>query len=492
MERRLANGRFLAVQAAAALIAVTVTARTAPARPGLCPAGTFVGDGDEMRVAWQIVVDPIAGKVEAGAIPLSPVRVRRVGNATVVKARWKPAGQPWLMRLSGRLHAPGCDRLVARLGFNRRFLRRVTGAPVPRELLPATIRFTAHRVSGVEDPVSPVPPAPCANERGGPASATLTVTAGVGDLDIGWSGKFHNFTVPPGLTVAMCLDECSATEPRCRATARPSRMAGPPMPLLAAGVPLCVVPGIDGSLRIGTLDLETGAVDVPIGARADIHLTDAAAVCPRCVNGTCDGGSNAGAACAVDTVMTLSLAEGLTDTYPLSRSCPPLPDLLVKSSALDLWLTTDTSVLQGSPPCFAESRHVPPDDDCAAGCGAACTGPACVAETADPDDPNRAVCLDAKGGVAQVCCDDQTALPCFPTGDGGAIERAGIAVIPRSDDLAAWPDGRYPKRAASRLAAVTCATATGVATLDAAAGLPGPVSTVLPVELEIGPTADAR
>jgi hypothetical protein len=194
----------------------------------------------------------------------------------------------------------------------------------------------------------------------------------------------------------------------------------------------------------------------------------------------------------VDTVTMLQLADGVTDRYPLSRSCPPLPDL-VKSSALDLWLTTGTAVLAGSPPCFADAPQAPPDDDCdAAGCGAACTGDACVAETADPADPDRALCLDAKGGVAQACCHDQTALPCFPTRGGGAIERAGIAAIPRSDDLAAWPDESYPKHAASRLAAVTCATSTGFATLDAAAGLPGAVSMVLPVELEVGPAADTQ
>src|SRR5262249_18336854 len=65
-----------------------------------------------------------------------------------------------------------------------------------------------------------------------------------------------------------------------------------------------------------------------------------------------------------------------------------------------------------------------------AACNAGCTGTACVSHDAAGN------CVDAKGGISQFCCANNTALPCFPTSPAsaaaglGKISRTGKPVVP--------------------------------------------------------------
>ena len=53
-------------------------------------------------------------------------------------------------------------------------------------------------------------------------------------------------------------------------------------------------------------------MDVQVNLLSDVFVTAADHVCPRCVSGVCDGGSNVGAACAVDATVTVALGSGNT------------------------------------------------------------------------------------------------------------------------------------------------------------------------------------
>jgi len=107
------------------------------------------------------------------------------------------------------------------------------------------------------------------------------------------------------------------------------------------------------------------------------------------------------------------------------------------------------------------------DDFCGGGtCNAACTGAACVATNDDGQ------CIDSKGGISQVCCSNHTDQPCFPTGEGGTIQRAGKRAT----------DGQT-----GALAATFCIGATQSATVNITSGLPGPGAMILPVQVSVLP-----
>ena len=85
-------------------------------------------------------------------------------------------------------------------------------------------------------------------------------------------------------------------------------------------------------------------------------------------------------------------------------------------------------------------------------------------------------CIDAKGGVSQLCCAGQTNMPCFPTAGGGQIQRTGKPGPP----LPRWPDPTYPKNGDMTLAATFCEPITGTVLVDGVTGLPGPGALILP------------
>jgi hypothetical protein len=316
------------------------------------------------------------------------------------------------------------------------------------------------------------------NPSGGPRELEMVVAASGTDLDNGTSGLSHNFPLPSGSTLRMCLAGCDASmSPSClqdesatTAVQRPT--FGPPLPLFAAGVPTCIVnrfdtPGLTG----GTADVATGAVRGDLRLSSEVYLTASTQICPACSAadiggiGVCRAGRRAGLACRSEAVVQVAGAAGGSGRLTVSSDCPPLGPP-AGTLRLTLPLTTATSTLSGPNACGAAS-----DDACrAAACGAVCTGSACVTTTAD------GTCVDVKGGLSQACCASSTATPCFPTATGDLV-RSGSAATP----LSAWPDPTYPKSAQATLVSTFCEPRTGSAVLDVVAGLPGPGALVLPV-----------
>ena len=125
-----------------------------------------------------------------------------------------------------------------------------------------------------------------------PSLLSLTVLEMGSDLDNGWTGRAHNFPVVSGATLRYCLSGCDgATNTLCNGfgTTGYSSLNGPtfgaPLPLLAAGVPVCVVNRYQTSLIRNTFDLKTGQAKGNVNLFIDVYLTgNPAEVCPRCTS----------------------------------------------------------------------------------------------------------------------------------------------------------------------------------------------------------------
>jgi len=327
---------------------------------------------------------------------------------------------------------------------------------------------------------TPAPPLCPENPAGGPSLLRLTVAESGHDLDLGWTGIDHNFSVPPNGTLELCLSGCDfETDTQCtvEGLARPS--FGAPTPLLASNIPSCIVSRFDDTAS-GSADFATGDITLDASAVWDVYFTDRSEVCPRCVNGRCSSGENEGNGCTIDA--TVLVAEGIGDkTYALSEDCPPLGNP-VGSIAIDFQpLTSGTSAtLTGPIPCErppGTPPGVPADaDDCGSSeCGTECTGNACATRLPDPLNPSELVCGDNKGGIAQNCCAGDTTRPCFPIADGGSITRTGRPGVP----MPALPDTTFPKAGQGVLAAIFCLSATGNDGVNSTAGYPGPGAMLL-------------
>jgi hypothetical protein len=110
-----------------------------------------------------------------------------------------------------------------------------------------------------------------------------------------------------------------------------------------------------------------------------------------------------------------------------------------------------------------------------AGCGAPCSGAACVTSIPDPTDPGQTVCVDARGGVSQACCNADTTRPCFARDGNDDLIRSGRATVPQPP----LPDASHPKTHVAVLASAFCVPATGRSLIDQLAGLPGPGTMLL-------------
>src|SRR5262249_43329668 len=161
--------------------------------------------------------------------------------------------------------------------------------------------------------------------------------------------------------------------------------------------------------------------------------------------------ANAGAECTVDAQVTVAgVGEQL-----LSSACVPLGDTggTVGTLAIDLPLSTGASTLVGPRPCGDTVGPQTDDDNCgrAGTCPETCTDTACV----EHDEAGN--CIDAKGGISQLCCSIDTSVPCFPTRDGGALVRTGAPAT----------DGHVQVSAAT-----FCIPRTSSALINLVAGLP--------------------
>jgi len=332
-------------------------------------------------------------------------------------------------------------------------------------------------------------PAACpTNTAGGADEIVFTVLDHGTDLDNGWTGTSQNFPVPSGSQLKYCLSGCNATDqPVCQGTGSTGGVAGqdslngntfgPPLPLIAGGVPVCVINRFNGDIT-GTSDLSTGAQTGTVNLFSDVFVTDATRVCPRCNGGKCDSGRNANQNCTVDGMVNVAESLAPDKNFALSRDCPPAGSP-VGTLNITLPLTTGTDGTPGtgaSKPCRErEAQGVPvKDDSCGgAGCGAPCQGKSCTSMAPSPIDPNTMVCIDSKGGISQLCCNNDPTTPCFATAPGGVgISRTGRPLPPQP----AWPaDQTYPKTASGVVIVATfCEAASGAFNVDQVTGLPGP------------------
>lgn len=308
------------------------------------------------------------------------------------------------------------------------------------------------------------------NPAGGPRQLDYTVAPTDTDLDTGFSGDSHNFPIISGSTISLCLTDCDAsTDPICKASGPTGpgslngETLGPPLPLLAADVAVCVknkftVPAIQGTVNVQTGEYQSvvDGTSTPINLDSEVFSTAKSAVCPQCKGGRCDSGPNQNRPCEVEgTVRVVNSASRINELYTLSASCPPGPPSGSRTGVVQvtLPLTTGTDMRTGF--CPQQSLH-----DACGTLGGTCITPC-------PDRP------DEKGGINQYCCSagDQ---PCFPTGPGtiGKMERTGTAVPPQPP----WPsDQTYPKTAdGAKVVAVFCIGDTGEPVVNTVAGLPGP------------------
>jgi hypothetical protein len=338
----------------------------------------------------------------------------------------------------------------------------------------------------------------CPRNPDGPNELLLTVKAEGTDLDNGWAGPSQNLPIPAGTKLQMCLASCNdSTDPTCDATINTGtgtvngETFGPPLPVLVAGVPTCIVNEFQSPVFTGTANLETGAIDATIALHSHVYLTDLEKVCPRCLAGRCDGGARAGAKCTVDGTVFVSGSTAADKTFAVSKDCPPADDARAGTLEITLPLTTAASTLEtqagakAQTPCVGQPRpDTCGDGECSAG---ACAGPQTCQRVGTDPSTGEPVCIDAKGGVSEYCCSNDPSRSCQPTRAGnpiGVVERIGHAEGPLDANAMPYGAGDYPKRSDVVMAATFCEGATGTATIDAITGLPGPGAMLLPAAAE--------
>jgi hypothetical protein len=317
----------------------------------------------------------------------------------------------------------------------------------------------------------------------------LTVPSATGDrgngsdLDLGWSGSLHDIQIPSGTTLRYCLSQCDGvTNTACvgagstGAGSLNGATFGPPVPIVSGGVPICLVTRFQKPMLDLDYDVATGDGSGDLDLFSDAFVSsDPTEICPRCqVLGDAGVGSvgkcsatagNPGADCRVEGIA--NIAQGAGDTaYLLSSACIPPGSPPPVELDLHLPLTTGTSTRSGSRPCSDGTGIQTQDDSCGAGtCSAECTGSACIAMDGEGG------CIDARGGISQLCCSDAPTTACFPTRNDGAIVRQGSPAV--NGGIAVF-------------AATFCVPSPSSSSpLVPMAGLPGPGAALLPMKVTI-------
>jgi hypothetical protein len=311
-----------------------------------------------------------------------------------------------------------------------------------------------------------------ANPAGGPRELLLSAASSGTDLDNGWTGTSHNFPVVSNSELRVCLAGCGATSnPQCTEDEAQTAVVNPatfgaPLPLLAAGVPVCVVNNFGNPKITGfSANIFTGVASGTVNLQSRIFLTTVTQVCPRCSGqnvgdaGTCDSGAQQGRACVTNGIVTVANAAG-NKVYTLSPDCAP-GGTAAGTIPISLPVTTGTSTL--SPPCPGQTSLT--KANCGA-CGTLCTGPACNSKDA------AGQCIDIKGGISQNCCANDPTNPCFPD----PIVRTGST----GSATPPFPDPTYPKHGNMTVAATYCEASSGSSVVDVTTGLPGPGALILP------------
>jgi hypothetical protein len=315
------------------------------------------------------------------------------------------------------------------------------------------------------------------NPAGGPRQLTYTVADSGTDLDTGQSGISHNFPIITGASIHACLSGCDAsTDSTCQATGPTGQGSlngttlGPPLPLFASNIAVCVINNFVDPMVQGVYDLATGTFDAtatPIRLDSEVFQTNRDKVCPECRNNRCDSGPRMGAACQVEgSVRVRNDGQGVNQVYQLSSSCPPGPPQGSRTGvvSVNLPITTGVATMPGT--------------------GGGSAGQVCPGQTVhDVCNSFGTTCSvqcestpDTKGGMNQWCCGDAQSTPCFPTAASSGepshtITREGAPVAATP----VWPDPTYPKTANNaKVAAVFCIGDTGEPAINVVAGLPGP------------------
>src|SRR2546430_4736662 len=164
-----------------------------------------------------------------------------------------------------------------------------------------------------------------ASPQGGHAGADHSTADTGTDLDNGWTGISHNFPVDPRATLKVCLAVCDASmNPVCDrmgavgAGSINGATFGPPLPLIAQGVAVCVINRYQSTPVTGQMNVQTGEVSdttpIQVNLFSDVHLiSDHTNVCPRCstggapqygARGSCSAGPNQGKSCTVESIVT--------------------------------------------------------------------------------------------------------------------------------------------------------------------------------------------
>jgi len=360
------------------------------ARPTCVPPG-MLRDVRTRRAAAGLAVPPLDSSACGAFVDVDvPVKLRRGGR----------------VRRPGKVHLPVTAR---------------------SSITPRTDRDNAMLVCL---PAGSVPsPAACPRNPDGPNELVLIVKSEGTDLDNGWAGPSLNLPIPAGTTLQMCLGGCDDRDPICDTTVNTGvgtfngETFGPPLPVLVAGVPSCIVNEFQSPVFTGTANLQTGAID--------------------------------------GTVFVAG-SPAANKMFPLSKDCPPAAGARAGTLEITLPLTTGTSTLAPEPgakpetPCVRQPGEpagvTPAPDMCRDGgvCTAGgCAGPQTCARRGIDASTGEAVCIDAKGGTSQYCCSNDPGRACQPTRAGnpiGVVERVGHAETPRDANGMVYGAGDYPKR----------------------------------------------
>jgi hypothetical protein len=278
-----------------------------------------------------------------------------------------------------------------------------------------------------------------------------------------------NITGCDPVTGELTLGGASAAETgTIRTCTQTGCLFGPPLPIPNSNSPptsTCVINTLAQD-AVGIADCETGAQAIDLPLNSEIYLTGdllplVAGIqpCPICVDGTCQGGPNAGSACAPGS-------SDLGDAYPTSHDCPPPTDLDIGGLPIPFMLTTgtasDTAIASGT-----QQRVF---------CGF-CRDQNALG-TGTFENPSRPCATSADCTNASFPDCEQRDNGAFGQGAARTITTTGSPT-----DMCLGDGGNH----AATLVSVFCVPPTFNATVDTAANLPGPGAVSLPGTTQLLP-----
>ena len=363
-------------------------------------------------------------------------------------------------------------------------------------------------------PTSTAPPQiPC------PELITYTVVSQGSDLDIGWTGIYHDQVLGNGGSLSFTLDcagqflgqcgDCAlagpiasttivdnhrcanGTQTKCTAndacgTGTCEFFFGAPLPISGGGVPICVTNQVNGPVDGAVQpELGSGTSNIAIIFTSYVGLSEDQP-CPTCSGttigaaGTCSGGPQDGQACSTD---------GTTPFFGnTSFDCPPNESANIGASTLPLNLTTGTREIAASATCI----------------GSVANGDPCYCENqVQPNQCADGVCtVDAKGEgtcgagpIDPLCAIEAfrsctTNADCPATGDSCTTKTRGCLGATDANGVLTSPLSRTgtPSAATPLQVATFCINDTRSGAVNTAAGLPGPGALLLPSTTCVKPT----